>query len=266
MKYGLGIIGTGVMANAIIDCAIQRGAIKPQNIIAFDTDSLKLDEINKKGIAKAKNIQELAGSSQIVMLAVKPQHYTDILDNNNFDNVNALISIMAGVKIATLRKKLNNSTGIARVMPNTPCKIAKGFCGICFDSVNDKDKQFITAMFTACGDVAFISEDKFDALTSISGSGPAYIYMFLNGMIKGGVEGNLSYDEAKKMAISTMIGAANLAKLSDNSMEELVQMVCSKGGTTIEAVEVFRKYELEEIIAKGITACRNKSKLLSEKL
>lgn len=267
MKYKLGIIGAGVMANSIIDCAIEKKAINPDQTIAYDTDIAKLETINKKGIHIAETIQQLVQNSDIVLLSVKPQHYSQILENNDFTNTSTIISIMAGVKISTIRSKLCISNcGIARVMPNTPCKVGKGFCGICYDNVNETNKDFISKFFASCGETLLITEDMFDTITSISGSGPAYVYMFINGMIKGGIEGGLSYDSAKKIAISTMIGASELAKSSDMPLDKLVDMVCSKGGTTIEAVNIYRQKQLEQTIAEGIAACRNKSKLLSEML
>ncbi len=267
MRHKLGIIGIGVMANAIIDCAINTKLITNNEIIVYDIDNNKLIQTAKKGIPIASSIANLIQQSDIVMLAVKPQHYANILLENDFTTIGSLISIMAGVKIATIREKLNNiRCGITRVMPNTPCQIGKGFCGLCFDKTTDKDKDFIIDLFRACGEVGIFTEDKFDAITSLSGSGPAYVYMFINGMIKGGMNGGLDYHQAKKMAISTMIGASHLAKQSDLSIEDLIESVCSKGGTTIEAIDYFRQEKLEQIIATGIDKCRNKSKYLSDNL
>lgn len=267
MKFKLGIIGTGVMANAIIDIAINSKKISPKKVIAFDIDENKLEEISKKGITPSKSLDYLINNSEIVMLSVKPQHYAEILEQHSFENVNTIISIMAGVKVATIKNKLHTKTcGIARVMPNAPCKIGMGYTGLFFDGVKKDDTKFITELFSACGETEIILEEQFDALTSISGSGPAYVYMFINGIIKGGLDGGLSYDQAKNMAISTIIGATSLASTSTEEMDSLVEKVCSKGGTTIEAVNVFRRNKLEETLEEGIRACRKRSKELSESL
>ncbi len=266
MKFKLGIIGVGVMGNAIIDRAIFEGVLRPDQIMACDIDTMKLSAMKDKGMFVAKDIQSLLDSCGIVLLSVKPQHYAPILEGNDFSKVSAVISIMAGVKLSTMQKKLNADIGLVRVMPNTPCKIGKGFCAMRFEGISDRDKKFISDIFSACGDTLEIEEDQFDAVTSISGSGPAYVYMFINGMIMGGMEGGLSYDDAKTMAVSTLSGAAELARASSESMDKLVDMVCSKGGTTIEAVTIFREEGLEDIIAHGIKACRLRSKELSEKL
>ncbi len=267
MKFTLGIIGAGVMANAIIDRAIEKKVISNKDIIVYDISDDTIKLMIKKGYRVAHTPQELFDKSENVLLSVKPQHYADVLNNNSLLKTACLISIMAGVKIDTLRKSIDNKNiAIARVMPNTPCKIGKGFSGICYDNVNKSTKSLIENIFSSCGETLNIPEDKFDALTSISGSGPAYIYSFLNGMIKGGINGGLDYDQAKKMAVATMKGASELALISDESMDELINKVCSKGGTTIEAIEYFRKNNLETIISQGIDKCRKKSKELSETL
>ena len=267
MKFTLGIIGAGVMANAILDRAAAKGAIDPANTIIFDISTDALNAMQKKGYRLAKSVQELLDSAENILLAVKPQHHAQILKNNSFINVKCLISIMAGIKIDAIKSLVDNKDIGGKNYAQSPCKIGKGFSAICFDeNIEPNSKKLVEDIFSSCGEILHIEESLFDAVTSISGSGPAYIYMFLNGMIKGGEEGGLSYDDAKKMAIATMIGAAELARASDESMDTLIQKVCSKGGTTIEAVEHFRKNNLEEIISDGIKKCRLKSKKLSETL
>lgn len=267
MKYKLGVIGAGVMASAIIDCALNNNVLNLNNLIVFDISTKRIQELNQRGIHTANSLEQLINVSEIIMLSVKPQHYLEILSSADFSKVKSIVSIMAGVKINSIRTKLNNpNCAITRAMPNTPCKIGKGFCGLCFDNVSNSHQAFINQLFNACGEVAVFTEDKFDAITSITGSGPAYVYMFINGMINGGMNGGLTYTEAKKMAISTLIGASKLANSSEKSMENLIDSVCSEGGTTIEAINHYRENNLETIISKGIDKCRERSKYLSDNL
>jgi pyrroline-5-carboxylate reductase len=265
MNFKLGIIGAGVMANALLTQVIDKGVLVPEQMTIYDIDTVKCSSINSK-INISNSINDLINNSEIILFAVKPQHYAEICEQNKFSDDKIILSIMAGVKISTLRKQLNCNCGILRIMPNMPCKVAKGMCALCFDNINQINKEFLCRCFSACGDIIEITEDKFDAVTSISGSGPAYVYMFIQGMIKGGIAGGLNYDESKKLAIATMIGGSELAKISTESLDTLVEKVCSKGGTTIEAVNVFRENGLEDIIARGVKACHDKSKELSEKL
>ena len=149
-------------------------------------------------------------------------------------------------------------------MPNTPCMIGSGTCALCFENYETDEKEFVKELFSTCGAVLEIDEKLFDAVTSVSGSGPAYIYMFLNGMIQGGINGGLSESESKFLAINTMIGAAMLADQSDENLGVLTEKVCSKGGTTIEAVKIYRENHLEDLIVEGIKACRKRSEELSK--
>lgn len=266
MKYKLGIIGTGVMANAIVDRVIEKKVIKAKNISVFDIDEKKMLLMKEKGMSVAGSLQEMLDESENILLSVKPQHYSNILSDNNFEKIKNLISIMAGVKVGSIREYIGNDCGVLRVMPNTPCKIGKGFCALYFDKVDNESKKLFKDMFYSCGDISIIDEKNFDAVTSVSGSGPAYVYMYINGMIKGGMKGGLSYENAKKMAVATLIGASSLAKNSDEDMEKLIEKVCSKGGTTIEAIKVFRKNGLEDTIIEGIDACRNRSEEISKNI
>lgn len=265
MKYTLGILGVGVMGQAILSGVINCGVVKAKKIAIFDIDKNKNDQIPYK-IAFLSTVQEVINNCEYVLFAVKPQHYATICENVTFRDTNIILSIMAGVKIETIKNKINAKCGIARIMPNAPCKIGSGMSALSFYNINEQKKAFIMSLFDACGETVIIDEDKFDSVTSVSGSGPAYVYMFADALIKGGMNGGLSYEASKKLALNTIIGSALLALDSKEELPILVDKVCSKGGTTIEAVEVFRKQKLEEIIIEGMTACRNKSKKLSETL
>ena len=265
MKYKIGFLGTGVMASAFIERMVKSNMFPSTDITAIDLSPERLEWLKMNNINIAKSTQEIVDSAEIVFLGVKPQYYDDILKNLDTSNVITLASIMAGVKINTLKNKIQNtSVSVARIMPNTPISIGEGLSAVCFSNVNDEHKSYITSILKACGRVLEIEESKFDAVTSISGSGPAYVYLFLNGMVKGGINGGLTAEESKLLAASTLIGASKLSLDSDLSYDELVNKVCSKGGTTIEAINLFKSNSLEEIIESGIDACRKKSIKLSE--
>lgn len=269
MVYKLGFVGAGVMAGAILSRALDNIAalgILPSDIAVFDPAEDKLTPYISRGVKKAASSDDIFASCETVLLGVKPQYYAEILSKIPLFHNKIVISIMAGVKIATLRKSLPGVSGIVRVMPNMPAQIGKGMSAICFDNVSENDKAFIVKLFESCGKTLVITEDKFDAVTSVSGSGPAYVYLFASGMVKGGIAGGLTEEESRLLALQTIEGAAALAAASpDFTLDTLVDRVCSKGGTTIEAVNLYREHHLPEMIGKGIEACREKSKLLSEK-
>lgn len=269
MQYKLGFLGAGAMAGAILDNAIDNVntlGIGTSALAVYDIDEAKRAFYAKKGVHPAASASELFENCETVLLGVKPQYYAAILADIKIYRCKAVASIMAGVKISTLRKVLGNNMGIIRIMPNMPCRIGEGMSALAFDKTEESIATFITSVFAACGRTLVISEDKFDAVTSISGSGPAYVYLFAAGLIKGGIEGGLTEAEARLLALQTLKGAAMLAAADDTALDTLVDRVCSKGGTTIEAIDYYRSADLPGIIGEGVRRCREKSKLLSDKL
>lgn len=265
MLFKLGFIGLGVMGGAILDRAIGANVVKPAEVAAYDAVAEKRNAFSEKGINIAASAEEVLKSCEIVVLAVKPQNYREIISAAEV-KADCLVSIMAGVKIATLRTMLPESTGIARIMPNTPCSVGKGASAVCFDRVKEEYKTFIEKILSAMGVFIETPECNFDAVTSISGSGPAYVYMFINALTKAGIEGGLSAEDSKKLALMTVEGSAAYAAAADYDLDTLTERVCSKGGTTIEAVEVFKNGDLFGLVSAAVKACREKSKALSEKL
>ncbi len=262
MRYKLGILGTGTMGQAILSRIVAENKLKPEQIALYDINKDKLMTFTD-GYRLCSDPQEIADECEFVLFSVKPQHYRSITDAVKFSQKNTILSIMAGVKIATLRGSLNSPCPIVRIMPNTPCKFGKGVCGIhCSNLCNDAENTVLDWL-SACGGVVRIEEKYFDAVTSVSGSGPAYVYMFIEGMIRGGMEGGLTFEQSKKLTLETLIGSVEMVKHSEEPLPELIEKVCSKGGTTIEAVNLYRQNNLEETIIAGINACRKRSEELS---
>lgn len=260
----LGVIGVGVMGQAIMECVLHKDVLRNEDIAVFDVIREKTAPFVDKYLI-CESAQELVNTAEYVLIAIKPQHFSSLVENVKFNVENTIISIMAGTTIQTLRSAINISNiSIARVMPNTPCKIGKGVCALCCDNIPEEKQEFIIKILSSCGEVLPIQEELFDTVTSVSGSGPAYVYMFMDGMIKGGMNGGLSYEESKKLTVNTLIGTALLASNSSEPLDELTEKVCSKGGTTIEAVKVFREKGLIELLQEGIAACRKRSEELSK--
>lgn len=268
MKYKIGFIGAGVMAGAIIDrflTSFDSFMLDYKDVAVYDLDKSKMEKYANVGLSLGESANDILANSEIAMLGVKPQFYADILKNAPSINAKTIISIMAGVKIETLRNYLGD-IGIARVMPNTPCTIGKGVMAVCYDKCDEDTVALIDAILNTCGKVINVEERKFDAVTSISGSGPAYVYLFADAMVQAGIKGGLTLRESKALALATIEGSALYASQAEYDLPTLVDRVCSKGGTTIEAINVFKDNNLEAIVGKGIEACREKSKILSEKL
>ena len=257
-KYKLGIVGAGNMSSAITKGILTNGVLEPQEIIVSDLSDEKLAQAKELGVAVTKDNVLLSKSVEYLLFAVKPQSFPDIAAELKQGFAPKVISIMAGVTVATLKEKLG-AKKICRVMPNTPCMIGSGMSALCFCGYDEEEKEFPLAVFSALGEIIELEEKKFDAVTSVSGSGPAYAYMFAQGMIKGGMNGGLSFEEAKKLTLATLIGGARMIGNSDKKIDDLIDAVCSKGGTTIQAVAYYRLAGLEETIAEGVDRCRARS-------
>lgn len=267
MRYKLGVLGVGVMGGGLLNnivTNIESTNLTLDEIIIFDTDFLKLSIFKNLGVAIANSIDYMFENCELLILGIKPQSLKQICNHDFKRYPDYIISIMAGVKLEKIKDCFTQSKGYIRIMPNLPCLIGEGNIGICSLNVDDEILTFTKSLFLSCGSIFDIKEDKFDALTSISGSGPAYMFFFANSLINAGIEMGLSPEVSRKLTFNTMIGSAKYASTSTLPLEQLIKDVCSKGGTTIEAINVFEEKNLSGIIQEGLVACRDKSILLSD--
>ena len=255
-KYKLGFIGYGNMAKAIIGGILKSGILDKSQIALSDPASKDSD-----GIFCTNDNDYVANNSDYLFLSVKPQVFKSI----NFScTADCVISIMAGIDSAYIGKKLNMQGKVIRVMPNTPAQIGMGVAAIAVNALDKKHNDFCKSIFDSVGQAYFIPEDKFDAVTCVSGSGPAYVYYFIKAVTDAGVEGGLSYEQSKQLALKTFIGASKMVENSTDSLDTLIDKVCSKGGTTIQAIDTFRQTNVAENIKLGIEKCRKRSEELSK--
>lgn len=262
-KFKLGVIGCGFMASAIINGAISSCILAPNQIIVSDINQSALDKFTSMGVCTITDNAQLANSCEFVLFAIKPQTLQTVLSQIQNCSCDKLISIMAGVKKEKIKSTFPNSK-IARCMPNTPCSLGCGAIGLDLsDFDNESDIDFINKLLNSLACVVHVSEDKLNAVTGISGSSPAYFYLFLKGIIESGVKQGLNYNDAKLLAVNTMIGAGKMVLFNDEkNLDELINAVCSKGGTTIEAIKVYNDSGLTEITNKAVDACVKRAKEL----
>ena len=264
-EYKLGVIGAGFMSTAIIKGVINSGVLLPKNIIVSDPNQIALDNISKLGVSVSKDNASVVNGAEYVLFAVKPQSLNDVLLGIKDCCCDRFISIMAGVKKEKIKKVFPNAL-VARCMPNTPCAIGCGAVGLDLsDFTDEEEKMFVKSLLSAISEVVCVDEDKLNAVTGVSGSAPAYFYLFLKGIIDAGQEYGLTYEQSKSLATATMIGAGKMVELnSDKSIDELINAVCSKGGTTIEAINVFNSGNLNDLTKKAIDACIKRSEELEK--
>ena len=259
-KFKFGVIGAGFMAKAIVNGVITSNLLSPSEIIMSDVNSSALCEVEGWGVNSTTDNFSLAENSEFVLFAVKPQSLSDVLLSLKGAKISKVITIMAGIKKDKIACNFNNIS-VARYMPNTPCSLGFGAIGLDVSDFSEKsDVDFIKALFSSLGTVVLLSENKLNAVTGVSGSSPAYFYLFLKSVIDAGVKVGLTYEESKKLAVSTMIGSGKMVeKNSDKSIDDLITAVCSKGGTTIEAVKVLKDGKIDEIVENAVKACVKRS-------
>lgn len=260
-KFKLGIIGCGFMATAIIKGILNAKKISPLDIIVSEKTG-NFNSIADSGLQTTTDNAYLASNSEYVFLAVKPQSLDDVILEIGEINVCKFISILAGVTKERIKKSFPNAK-VARCMPNTPCSIGCGVVAVDNFDFNDDEKLFINGIFGSLGEVVNLKEDKMNAVTGISGSGPAYVYLFIKSLVQAGVNEGLTEKDALNLAVNTVIGSGFMVKKNDDkTIDELINAVCSKGGTTIEAVKYFNDNCFSEIIGGAVRSCVNRAKEL----
>lgn len=267
-QYKLGIIGCGFMAQSIMKGVVLSDFLSEKKIIVSDISEENLDKVNYLGVRTAFDNRFVAENSEYVLFAVKPQNFSDVIKSLGGFVPEKVISVMAGVKKNTIKNSLGNgSVKIARCMPNLPCSIGSGAIGVDMSDFNRStdDTDFISNVFNCLGTILSIDESKMDAVTGISGSGPAYAFMFIDSLIDAGVKQGLLKNHAKILAVQTVLGAAEMVEREEESVSELIMRVCSKGGTTIEAVKVLEENNFRAIISDAVDACVKRAKELSDK-
>lgn len=267
-QFKLGVIGCGFMARSILRGVVLSEFIREKKIIVSDTSEECLDAVSDLGVYTTLDNKYVAENSEFLLFAVKPQSFPDVVKSLGGFCPSKVISIMAGVKKNTIKNSLGIGTiRVARCMPNLPCSIGSGAMGVDMSDFNKftDDTEFISGIFNCMGTVLSVDESKMDAVTGISGSGPAYVFMFIDSLIDAGVKQGLTKDEAKILAVQTVLGGAEMVQHEEKPLSELIMRVCSKGGTTIEAVKVFEDNDFRGIVDKAVDACVKRSKELSQK-
>ena len=266
-KFKLGIVGYGNMASAILNGILKSNILDKKSIIVCDVDEEKLSKLDNEITTTGSN-QDVFDNSKYILLAVKPQMFDKLLDQDKYSTkATAVISIMAGKNIATIKNKFVEKPTVVRIMPNTPCLVAEGMSGLVFDDTKDTELiEFVKSVFSAIGKTLLITEKQIDNVSSISGSGPAYSYLFVNALIKAGMDIGLTFDEAKLLTSQTVKGSLKMLEdvKSTEEIDVLTDRVCSKGGSTIEAVKHMKESDLDGIIDIAIKKCKQRNIELSK--
>lgn len=261
------IIGFGNMGQALARGFLDNG-LKPERIHAIDPDKKALEAADSLGIDFSESLKGITHPPSVVLLAVKPQLMDDVLPalRELSGETTFFLSIAAGVQIASLQQALGEEARIVRAMPNTPAAVGAGMTVLCHSGNLAFQQLALAETLMGCvGECEWLDDENLlDAVTAVSGSGPAYFFYLIEAMAKAGEKHGLEKDMAQKLAIQTCLGAGKLASLQSGkqSPEELRKSVMSKGGTTEAAVKTLKEQGFESIVGEAVTAAAKRSKEL----
>jgi len=266
IEKSIGIIGAGNMATAIVKGILRNGLIDNDKINIFDVDPMKLAKLSEEtSINICGSNGEVVENSYIIILAVKPSVYPLVLDEikEKLNKEHILISIAAGISIQYIRNKIEERCNVVRVMPNTPALIGEGLIAMCKEhKLQEREKKMVLKILSSLGKVEEVEEKQISAVTGISGSSPAYVYMFIEALADGGVMMGLPRDQAYRIASQAVLGAAKMVLESKEHPGVLKDMVCSPSGTTIEAVYALEQKCFRGTIMEAVKRCAEKEKAM----
>jgi pyrroline-5-carboxylate reductase len=264
----IAIIGAGNMGSALTKGIIKAKLTPAKKIIVCDVNPTKLQMLALEWKVRTTiNIKEAVKDSDILLLCVKPQTLSNVLEvmKGSIRHNHLVISIVAGMRITFIQQMLGTNLGIVRTMPNIAATVDEGAAAVAFGKYVTAEQQKIAkSIFEAVGEVVVVTEDQLDAVTGLSGSGPAYIYMVIEALIDGGVKMGLSREIATKLAIQTVLGSAKLAKLSGLHPAILRDQVTTPGGTTINAIHELESHGLRSMLIDAVATATHRSEELSK--
>lgn len=256
------------MAGAMIKGILNANLYNPKNVYVYDPDKSKTDQFQKDYKINISNSnEELVSSVEIIVFAVKPyiidNVITSIKDYVTTDHT--IISIAAGIKIKRIESQFNINVKIARIMSNTAAQINEGMTAICYnDFMTDNEKKRSVDFIESFGKSVELEEEQFDMFTAICGSAPAFIYLFVDALAKSGSDAGIEFNKAINIVTQTMVGSSKMIEFTKEDPLKLVEKVCTKGGTTIEGVNILRTLKFQEIVNKAAVETARRSKEISE--
>lgn len=261
----LGFIGTGNMASAIIKGVISSDFLKGNEICIYDTDTEKAALLSDTyGVKVCESEKEVCENAQQVILSVKPNVLESVFASvkDTLKEKNPLIiSIAAGKSLSFLKENAGYEARIIRVMPNINAVVLEAISAYCSnENATDEDIFFAEKLLSSFGKAVRIEEDKFSVFTAIGGCSPAFTYMYIDALARAGVKNGLPKNIALEVSAQAVFGSAKMLAESDAHPYELVDRVCSPGGTTIEGVASLQKDGFEAAVAAAVEAAINKDR------
>ncbi|HAM43712.1 MAG TPA: pyrroline-5-carboxylate reductase [Propionibacteriaceae bacterium] len=261
----LAVVGAGVMGETVI-AGLLRGGWSPDQITAVDRYQPRLDEIAAKHNVGSAPLAKAVAAADTVVVVVKPQDVAELLPQVGaaLRTGTLVVSLCAGVPTTRIESALPAGTPVVRVMPNTPAQVDAGMAAISAGlEAGDEHLEFVTGLLSPIGAVVTVPEKYQDAVTAVSGSGPAYVFYVVEAMIDAGVFLGLPRDIATTLAVQTLVGSAKLLDESEHSATTLREMVTSPGGTTAAALRKLDDHAVKSAFIAALEAARDRSQELA---
>jgi len=264
----IGFIGTGNMGSAMIGGLINKKTVAADQIYVSDRSESSLDKIRSQwsGIHCSTDNGKTVKNADIIILAVKPHIYETVIKEISplVKGEKIIITVAAGITISQVENMFGKEIRIIRTMPNTPALVGEGVTAYCCNKlVSDDDEKLILPIFKSFGIVEKIEEKFFHSVIALSGSSPAYVFMFIEAMADAAVLQGLPRAQAYRMASQAVLGAAKMVRDTGEHPGALKDAVCSPGGTTIEAVATLEEFGMRTAVIKAMNKCAKKSKKMT---
>jgi pyrroline-5-carboxylate reductase len=265
---GLGFIGAGNMGEAMIRGVLSAKLFSADRVVVCDPAAGRAEALRHRfGVSVASSVEELLAACDTVVIALKPQVLPAVLGGISRDAARGktFISIVAGVKTAVFERALGEGAKVVRTMPNTPVQVGMGSTGIYFAAgVDPATRERVRAVFSSFGEVAEMPrEELLDVVTALSGSGPAYAFLFLEALADGAVRAGMGRGEAYRLAAATLEGAARMVRETGKHPAELKDMVMSPGGTTAAGIAALERGAFRATVMDAVLSAWQRSRELS---
>lgn len=266
----IALLGMGNMGGILLKAMASLPSASPGGITVFDADSsrLKFGKFGKtKGLHSATSARKAVEGKTLVVLAVKPQNMKELLhDIQDALSPEALVvSVAAGIETTTIQSWLGRTQKVVRAMPNTPAQIKTGMTALCFSpEVGREERGTSRRLFNRIGQTVVVPEEQMDAVTALSGSGPAYLFLFADSLVEGGAKAGLPRETAYKMVTQTIFGAVKMLIKTGLSPNEQIKKVASPGGTTVAGLSALEKGKFRETIISCVEAAAGRARELGE--
>jgi pyrroline-5-carboxylate reductase len=265
MSYSIGILGVGNMGKAMLKGILSAGLAAPEQIIAYDSVPEVLESASAELGFHPASTELVVTAAEVILLAVKPIGVRKVLERirPGVGSDKIVVSIAAGVTLADIARELDPSAKIVRVMPNTPALVLEGMAGLSpNENLTAADRETVLRIFRSFGQAELVSEQYMDAVVGVGGSGPAYVYLFIEALADGAVLCGMPRAQAYRFAAQMVLGSAKMVLETGQHPGYLKDMVCSPGGTTIEAVKTLEDNGFRSAVIAAVQAAAEKNSRL----